>query len=260
MSSSGDAAASDPSTVSVAPPPPPRPPAATQAAVGPAGTVASSAPRPDLAAAIRTGAAQALSGRRGSSLSANAHAKLRSLQWRNQHRLAAAYPYTFSCPPLENVTLHIAQQRQGEQRGIGTGAVVWDGAVMLMKYLERRHDGQDALRTCEEGRGPFLAGKSVVELGAGTGAVGLIAGALGAKDVAITDLEEILFLTRQNVDDAAKQLGPRIVPGQSAEEAVATFAGRIRTFNYRWGTDSEQLRAGAPYDVVLVAECIVPRL
>ena len=68
-----------------------------------------------------------------------------------------------------------------------TGAVVWDDAVMLAKYLELRVD---------------LKGKTVVELGAGTGFLGMVAASLGAVQVCVTDqkcrLEQIQNNVRSN--------------------------------------------------------------
>jgi SAM-dependent methyltransferase len=57
--------------------------------------------------------------------------------------------------------------------GLGTGLNVWDGAVVLAKYLEITH--------------PDLTGRRVLELGAGTGLVGIAAALLGA-DTLLTDL------------------------------------------------------------------------
>ena len=49
------------------------------------------------------------------------------------------------------------------------GCVVWDAALVLSKYLE----------TADFNNGQQLNGKSVIELGAGTGAVGLMAATYG---------------------------------------------------------------------------------
>ena len=57
--------------------------------------------------------------------------------------------------------------------GLGTGLTVWDGSVVLAKFLEARF--------------PTLAGKRVLELGSGPGLAGLAAVALGGK-VTFTDL------------------------------------------------------------------------
>ena len=49
------------------------------------------------------------------------------------------------------------------------GCVVWDAALVLSKYLE----------TADFSNGEDLKSKVVVELGSGTGAVGLVAASLG---------------------------------------------------------------------------------
>jgi len=49
------------------------------------------------------------------------------------------------------------------------GCVVWDAAIVLAKYFE----------TDDFARGQFWQEKSVVELGAGTGIVGLMAASYG---------------------------------------------------------------------------------
>lgn len=59
--------------------------------------------------------------------------------------------------------------------GQGTGLTTWDGSVVLAKYLE--HARMDNLR-----------GARILELGSGTGLVGLSAALLGAREVILTDL------------------------------------------------------------------------
>jgi predicted nicotinamide N-methyase len=60
-------------------------------------------------------------------------------------------------------TVDVAQRDVGEE-----GVVVWDAALALAYFLERH---QEELKLGE--------GLNVVELGAGTGVVGLVAAALG---------------------------------------------------------------------------------
>lgn len=62
-------------------------------------------------------------------------------------------------------TLRIKQAEVGDE-----SCVVWDAALVLAKYLQTEH-------FCSEAEG--LANKSVIELGAGTGVVGLSAAACG---------------------------------------------------------------------------------
>lgn len=71
--------------------------------------------------------------------------------------------------------------------GLGTGLTVWDGAVVLSKFLE----AETAAATARGEPGP-VAGRTVLELGAGTGVVGLAAVALGARRAVLTDQEYTL--------------------------------------------------------------------
>lgn len=73
----------------------------------------------------------------------------------------------------------------------GVGCVVWDAAIVLSKYLETPGFSGDGAHA--------LSRRSVLELGSGTGAVGLMAATLGA-DVIVTDLEELQDLLKMNID------------------------------------------------------------
>jgi len=70
------------------------------------------------------------------------------------------------------------------------GCVVWDAALVLCSYLE----------TADFSQGKSFINKSVCDLGSGTGAVGLVAAALGGQ-VILTDLPEFLPLMQRNIDD-----------------------------------------------------------
>ncbi|KAL6030327.1 hypothetical protein STEG23_023549, partial [Scotinomys teguina] len=88
---------------------------------------------------------------------------------------------------------HTIQIRQN-WRQLGVAAVVWDAAIVLSKYLEM---GAVELRGC-----------SAVELGAGTGLVGIVAALLGAH-VTITDRQVALEFLKSNVE---ANLPPHIQP------------------------------------------------
>ena len=64
----------------------------------------------------------------------------------------------------DDSVLKIHQSEVGD-----VGCVVWDAALVLSKYLE----------TADFENGQGLEGKSVIELGAGTGIVGLMAASFG---------------------------------------------------------------------------------
>ena len=79
--------------------------------------------------------------------------------------------------------------------GLGTGLTVWDGSVVLAKFLEARYS--------------TLQGQNVVELGCGPGLAGLTAAALGA-DVTLTDLDYALDGARAGVARNAAALKGRV--------------------------------------------------
>lgn len=70
-------------------------------------------------------------------------------------------------------------QRESDQAVDGdTGCAIWDAAVLLARYLDRHPS--------------LVAGKHVVELGAGLGLCGIVCSLLGAEHVHLTDLDYIL--------------------------------------------------------------------
>jgi predicted nicotinamide N-methyase len=70
--------------------------------------------------------------------------------------------------------------------GLGTGLNVWDGSIVLAKFLE-----DHSLE--------YVKGKDVLEVGAGTGLVGIAAGILAAKRVYVTDLEYSIENLKENI-------------------------------------------------------------
>ncbi|XP_068051030.1 protein N-lysine methyltransferase METTL21D isoform X2 [Anomalospiza imberbis] len=110
-----------------------------------------------------------------------------------------------------------------EQRAAGgVGCVVWDAALVLAKFLET-------------GACP-LARRHVLELGAGTGAVGIMAATLGAN-VTVTDLEELQELMLVNIENN-KHL----------------VTGSVRAKVLKWGEDVTEFQP--PPDYILMADCI----
>ncbi|XP_034624539.1 protein-lysine methyltransferase METTL21D isoform X2 [Trachemys scripta elegans] len=112
-----------------------------------------------------------------------------------------------------------------QQRGAGgVGCVVWDAALVLAKFLERGAPGR-ALRR-----------RAVLELGAGTGAVGLMAATLGA-DVTVTDLEELQDLLNINI-----------------EKNKHLVTGSVQAKVLKWGEDVKEFLPAPDY--ILMADCI----
>ncbi|KAF1792403.1 S-adenosyl-L-methionine-dependent methyltransferase [Phytophthora cactorum] len=75
--------------------------------------------------------------------------------------------------------------------GKGTGLTTWDGSVVLAKYLEHQ-------------RRSGITGSRVVELGAGTGLVGISAALLGARQVTLSDLAYVVDNLAKNVAETMK--------------------------------------------------------
>lgn len=84
---------------------------------------------------------------------------------------------------IAGVPVHVGEVGNSGQ---GTGLTTWDGSVVLAKYLE--HARVESVR-----------GKRVLELGAGTGLVGLSAALLGAQEVVLTDLAYTMDNLARNV-------------------------------------------------------------
>lgn len=99
-----------------------------------------------------------------------------------------------------------------------TGSTVWDSAPLLLAHLQA-HRGE-------------LAGRRVVELGAGTGLVGLGAHRLGAVSVMLTDLPSMEPLLRRNVERNGGGRGVMVQPlvWQQAEEEDWIHSGHTYDF------------------------------
>jgi len=97
------------------------------------------------------------------------------------------YGVEFTCcrelEPSKGMRIHVLEA-VGE---LGIAGKLWDGGKVLLEVLVQR-------------KGLDVTGKSVLELGAGTGAVGVGLKLLGASQVTITDLGEVLGQIQANVD------------------------------------------------------------
>ena len=109
-----------------------------------------------------------ISNRKG--ISSKLRRTAQALQWRQ------SFQNTSSCEiSIANTPINIVQVPNPEELGIGTGGQVWPAAVVLCKYLEKKFGGTG------------LAGKEIIELGSGTGILGIVCAVLGCKSVTITD-------------------------------------------------------------------------
>lgn len=108
---------------------------------------------------------------------------------------------------------------------VSTGASVWNGENVAIKYLEKNL-GSEKLR-----------GKTVIELGSGVGLSSLIASILGASEVVITDgNEDVLKLADENVQNNLD------------------LHSSIRTARLRWNTEDESAFKDKKWDYILASD------
>lgn len=99
------------------------------------------------------------------------------------------------------------------------GATVWDCSLVLTYYMEHTDTVKD---------------KRVIELGSGTGLVGLAAAMLGASEVLLTDRSHLLQGIRHNVQ-------------------INSLGGTVRVEELEWGEACSHLCP--PFDVILLSDC-----
>ena len=133
----------------------------------------------------------------------------------------------------------------GWSGGYGTGGKVWSSSRVLCDYLVDVAAGLEAAPPLE------LRGARVVELGSGTGAVGLACAALGARAVVLTDggSKSLLRLAETNAARATRALF-----GARAADAAAPD---VRVCGYKWGAAPlpSALVEGAPFDLIVGSDC-----
>ncbi|GLD98130.1 hypothetical protein PINS_up006827 [Pythium insidiosum] len=121
-------------------------------------------------------------------------------------------------------------------RRFGVAGTVWNCARVLVEFFAQHPT--------------MLSKRRVIELGAGTGAVGLaVARVPGVASVALTDLSNVIFaLTAKNAAAAA---------AQHDELRALSMKGALSAKPLRWGDEvSEDLRSVGPWDVVLCSDCL----
>jgi len=129
--------------------------------------------------------------------------------------------------------------------GLGTGTNIWDGAIALAKFLEL-HD-RDRGDTCDTQPDPTYSvrGKRILELGAGTGLVGIAAHvAFGAREVILTDLEYSLANLRRNLSaNGCRLAGSPVAETASLQESCTIEARVLDWFDLQTCNDVLQQRS-----------------
>jgi predicted nicotinamide N-methyase len=126
-----------------------------------------------------------------------------------------------------DAVLKLAQTRS---KGSSTGWLVWPVAIDFCKFLLSHPE--------------LVRHKRVLELGAGTGAVGLTCGFIGSSSVSISDLEECLPILQSNLDLNSDLVNP---------------SSKITIGEIRWGCDAQLdrvLQVHGTFDVIVGSDII----
>ncbi|GAB5356994.1 hypothetical protein AAMO2058_000335700 [Amorphochlora amoebiformis] len=115
---------------------------------------------------------------------------------------------------------------------MGVGRTVWESGLRLIDFLEKEHRES-------------IMGAKVLELGTGTGIVGISVASMGAN-VVVTDREEkLLQLVKKNID--------------MNQEAIIAGGGSVETKQMDWGnreTTSKVAITCGPFDYIIASDVL----
>ena len=123
---------------------------------------------------------------------------------------------------------------------LGIGGKVWDAAVALLSHLAPQHGA--------DGGTSLVHGKRCLELGAGTGLVGLSCALLGASSVVLTDMVDVVPLLTLNAA-LNTQLLDDVAGGSSAGARAVSAAEML------WGCPAH-VEAHDAFELVVMADCV----
>lgn len=156
-----------------------------------------------------------------------------SLQW----RVGKGSLPTYSIKIGEN-QVTVKQHPQTAESEMATGSTVWDCAIVMANYLQSY---------CSKLPENYWVDKNVLEVGSGTGIVGIICGLLfQGSNLIISDLEILLPLIRENLETNQNALGDNLTKNISVQ-------------NFTWGTAPE-LNPSPPYDYIIASDVVWPKI
>ncbi|KAE8448140.1 hypothetical protein EG329_009744 [Mollisiaceae sp. DMI_Dod_QoI] len=157
----------------------------------------------------------------------------------NQHG-DASNSVIYLSPTYGPLTLSLADP-QGEDNRRLFSHFLWNAGLQLAEFIE---EGEDS-----EGRTWSVEGEEVLELGAGTGLAGIVAGLSGSKRTVVSDYpaREVLANIEANIERNVPPLRKRI-------EGI----GEVEVRGHEWGVlDDGFARANrGVFGRVLVADCL----
>jgi predicted nicotinamide N-methyase len=151
------------------------------------------------------------------------------------HHGDRGFSVIYLSPTYGSITLSLADP-QGEHNRRLFSHFLWNAGVQLAEFIE-------------EDEAWSVRGERVLELGAGTGLAGIVAGLSGSREVAISDYpaEEVLENIRLNVQR-------NVEPRRKKDAGI----GEVQVEGHEWGvlTDKFSLRNKESFDKILVADCL----
>ncbi|GAB5032359.1 protein-lysine methyltransferase mettl21a-like [Nannochloropsis oceanica] len=152
--------------------------------------------------------------------------------WPRETKPLLMYQMTFSNGA--SVDLPIVQDLMGRRYEMGIGNIVWDAAVAMHRFFQVKFPP-----------GHFQ-GKTILELGSGTGLVGITLALLGAQ-VILTDLPDFLPILQHNVSTSLSSLHPATLASlpypllppliEPLTWGEALPPSRLRIYDYVIGSD-----------------------
>lgn len=129
--------------------------------------------------------------------------------------------------PKAAAALSITVEQGWHARVHELGTAVWESSAVTLRWLEQHRD--------------LVAGKSVLELGAGPGLIAIACAALGAERVVCSDNNaDVLALARRNVARSV------------ADGIIAPSA--VRVVEYCWGAADAAALGGGKWDLIIGAD------
>ena len=150
-----------------------------------------------------------------------------------QPSVAASLPSAPSAFPIGRGQAVLIEQ---EYDGAEEGSVVWDCSRALIAHLA----APEQRTLCEDAR--------VLEIGAGTGIVGIALARLGAVSCVLTDKHSQLPLMQRNILHNE--------PGAGGE--VAPTEARALCWEPGWRRESEALAQPDAFDLIVCCDCVYP--
>ncbi|KAG9250395.1 uncharacterized protein F5Z01DRAFT_373493 [Emericellopsis atlantica] len=138
---------------------------------------------------------------------------------------------------------------------------LWNASLLLAELMEEVEEEEDDDKGSSESRRQRrwdVQGKTVAEVGAGTGLPSIMAGLLGAQTLLVTDYPSpgVIQTLKENV---ARNLKPENAPSprkEDGEGAVAKITRDVQVLGHEWGQLDELEAHKGLYHRVLVCDCL----